>query len=79
MMPPDNRPVLQSIAFGNGGIEISYMEPGGDGMIQEIRTLVVSADLLMDELPEVMDTLAEFLDAILLKKRNPPNRIRAGR
>lgn len=75
----DNRPHIQSIAFGNGAVEIVYIEPGSEGVITEVRTLIVHADAIMDELPEVMDTLQDFLDAVLLKKRNPPNRVRAGR
>lgn len=65
---------IQTIAFGNGQVEITYAEerdtdsPSG---IIEYRTLVVPHGVIDGALAELLDSCREVLDTALIAKRNP--------
>lgn len=69
--------IFQAVTFGSGAIEVAYAE-GRDmnGPVAEYRTIVIPAELVIDELNEVFDSLGALLDRALTIKRNPPERVR---
>lgn len=76
----ENDVIFQAVTFGEGAVEISYMEQRDfEGPINEMRTLVVPGELVADELNEVQDALQQLLDRALLLRRKPPERMRHAR
>lgn len=80
MLPEANDIIFQSIAFGPTHIEVVYMEQRDlEGEIQEYRTLVIPAEVVQDDIPEVMDALQQLVDHALVVRRSPPERLRGAR
>lgn len=73
----DDGIAIQSVAFGSGAVEVSYMEShANEGPIGEYRTLVIPVALVEDELAEVLDDIQQLVDRALVLRRNPPERVR---
>lgn len=73
---------VQSIAFGSGGVEISYLEPRESDTktgISEYRTLVIPMGLVENELEELLDAASQLLDAAGVARRDPPQTLRPTR
>lgn len=76
----ENRIFIQSLAFGNEAVEVTYIEGrDADQAITEIRTLVIPGGAVPDELAEVVDSIEQLVDRALVIRRAPPERIRHGR
>ena len=72
----NNLPHIQSINFGENGVEIVYAEPADIEAMDKtgiLRTRIVMcpARLVQEELAELIDDAAHLLDKILLSERNP--------
>lgn len=66
---------VQSLIFGEGGVEISYLHTqesdGGTG-IQEIRTVAVPGHIVADSLAEVLDSIDDLIRDLHVARRQPP-------
>ena len=74
---PDLEPTLRidSIAFSERGVELSFMEARDETpYVAMVKTLLISPDCLDEETQEVMEALEAYLDAALTLMRNPPER-----
>lgn len=72
----NNLPHIQSINFGDNGVEIVYAEPRDIENLEKtgiLRTRVVMcpARLVEDEITELIDDASHLLDKVLLHERNP--------
>lgn len=72
----DARPHIQSVQFRpDGVVEIAYSEPGEQGdHIAVMRIVMFDETEAGAMLVEVQDTLADLLDAMLIKMKAPPRR-----
>lgn len=77
-MPLNNNEAhIQSITFGDNGIEIVYAEPRdienleATGGILRTRVVLCPARYVEEELGELIDDASQLLDKILLIERTP--------
>lgn len=66
---------VQSVAFGQGGVEITYAHPVDSDQetgIQEFKSLVVPLHHVGQEADEVLDSIDQLLKAINVVRRQPP-------
>jgi hypothetical protein len=78
----DNRPFVQSIAFGPGAVQICYVERrDADRETTLEKTLTVPPEAVgVELLNEMLDTIHQFLDESLrLHERNPAEQFRSRR
>lgn len=74
MMTPGGNNV-QSLIFGEGGVEISYLhtqETDASTGIQEIRTVAVPAHIVADSFTEVLDSIDDLIRDMHVARRQPP-------
>jgi hypothetical protein len=72
--------MFQSVVFAGTHLEISYVEERDvESVVQTFRTLVIPADVIQDEIVEVVDALQQLVDHALIVQRNPPERVRHSR
>lgn len=71
---------VQSVAFGNGQIEVTYFEPErNDSVVQEIKTIVFPAQLVEDTVADLHDSIVQMIDEVMVVRRNPPARFERAR
>lgn len=66
---------VQSVAFGQGGVEVSYTQPYETDQatgIQEIKSLLVPIHVIPDAIDEVLDSIDQMIKAIHVERRQPP-------
>jgi hypothetical protein len=66
---------VQSVVFGQGGLEVSYVETfetDATTGIQEIRSVAVPAHLIPDQLADLLDSLDQVLREVAVVRRQPP-------
>lgn len=66
---------VQSLMFGERGVEVSFIDPDGfdqESGILQIKTMQVPFDLIEEEMGELMDAIQDILDAAQVARRNPP-------
>lgn len=75
-LDPDDIPAILSVNFGDGAIQITYIEPRemNDAAALQ-RTLSMDVDHVKEEVKEVMESLLLLLDAGAVLIRNPPEKI----
>jgi hypothetical protein len=72
--------MFQSVVFAGTHLEISYVEERDvESVVQTFRTLVIPADIVQDDVVEVMDALQQLVDNALVVQRNPPDRLQRSR
>lgn len=64
--------IIQSIVFGDRGLEFTYAEPRDQTEhVHLLRTIAVDSELIAEEVQELVDTARQAIDAGLLAIRNP--------
>ena len=69
----ENGVVISQVTFGDGGLEIVYLETREQSpKVGIVRTLIYEIDEEdQDRVEDIIDSLEELLDEALIKLRNP--------
>lgn len=66
---------VQTLAFGEGGVEITYLHVSETDQatgIQEWRSVAVPAHLVTDALGELLDSIDDLIRDLHVARRQPP-------
>lgn len=64
---------IQNVVFHDSHVEVTYVEEydKGDAVVI-VRTIMISQDVIRkQDLEEILDAIAELVDAAIVSKRNP--------
>lgn len=68
---------IQSIAFGDRAIEVSYTEPRDQvPQVAMIRTIAIDLSLVEEEVADILDTCRQAVDRALVFVRNPEEKMK---